>query len=387
MQRKILHIITSKAFGGLELYVTQLIKQLQKAGFINYIICQKNSRIEKELNNCDININYCKSHFYLDLKDLFAIVKIIKKYHIDIIHSHTRVDVWKASLSKSFLKDVPHINSVYMLPTKKQDGFHRFIYSKVDAIVSSSTVSNKMIERNYPIDKNKIKLIRYGRNIELYKRDLLLQHKIRNQWYCRDDEIVVMSMSRIDEQKGLRDFALSFDFLPTHIKSKVRYWIIGEPTIANIDKYGCPHYELESENLYNWLKQYSKKPQINNQITLIPFQNDFISYLGCADIFVLPSHNEMYSLSVIDAMLMGLPVIGTRAEGTQEQIANGKNGILVDISSPKQIADAITELIENPEKMLEISENAKCFATKTHNWKKTIQDWIALYSEILQINT
>lgn len=385
MQRKILHIISSKAFGGLELYVSQLIKQLEKFGLKNYLMCRKHSRIEKELEGSGVIINYCRSDFYFNLFDIHSIQKLIRKEKIDILHTHTHYDVWKASLARILLKGIPHINSLYMLPTEKKDPLHRFIYSKVDAIVSSSLVSNLLIEKNYPIDKNKIHLIRYGRDVEKYTKNLNKRAEIRNKWNCKEDEVVVMSMSRIDEQKGLREFALSFNFFPNHIKEKVRFWIVGEPTIANIDNYGNPSYELESQNLYDWLKDFISKPEINGRITLIPFQKDFIDYLGSADIFILPSRNEMYSLSVIDAMLMGLPVIGTKAEGTQEQINDKVNGLLVDVNSPKQIAEAVIELIENPDIRLGIVNNARLFALKEHNWTKTIQEWLALYhNAILQ---
>lgn len=380
MLRKILHIISSKAFGGLELYVSQLIKQLQNAGLENYVLCQKHSKIEKQLEDTRININHCKSDFYFNLFDIYAIQKLIRQEKIDILHSHTRYDVWKASLAKILTKEIPHIHSVYMLPTEKKDPFHRFIYSKVDAIVSSSVVSNLLIEKNFPIEKSKIQLIRYGRDVEKYVKNLQKRAYIRNKWNCKENEVVVMSMSRIDEQKGLREFALSYNFLSPHIKEKVRYWIVGEPTIANIDNFGNPIFELESKNLYNWLKDFISKPEINDRITLIPFQKDFIDYLASADIFILPSRNEMYSLSVIDAMLMGLPIIGTKAEGTQEQICNKVNGLLIDVNSPNQIAEAIKELIENPDLMLEIGNNAKLFGLQEHNWTKTIQDWLALYN-------
>jgi glycosyltransferase involved in cell wall biosynthesis len=192
-------------------------------------------------------------------------------------------------------------------------------------------------------------------------------------------------MSRVDEQKGLRDFALSFNYLPSHLKEKIKFWIVGEPTIDKIDRDGNPIYEAESKNLYNWLKDYVQKPDIQGRIMLIPFQKDFISYLGSADIFILPSRNEMYSLAVIDAMLLSLPVIGTRAEGTQEQISDSYNGILVDISSPKQIAEAITKLVANPDMIRFISNNAILKAKKEHNWEKTIEDWIKLYSSFLRL--
>jgi glycosyltransferase involved in cell wall biosynthesis len=67
------------------------------------------------------------------------------------------------------------------------------------------------------------------------------------------------------------------------------------------------------------------------------------------DIFVLPSAQpEPFGGVVMEAMSLGLPVIGTRIGGTPDQIAEGETGFLIPPSDPKALAQALTRLIENP---------------------------------------
>jgi glycosyltransferase involved in cell wall biosynthesis len=67
------------------------------------------------------------------------------------------------------------------------------------------------------------------------------------------------------------------------------------------------------------------------------------------DIFVLPSAQpEPFGGVVMEAMSLGLPVVGTNIGGTPDQIAEGETGFLIPPSDPKALAQALTRLIENP---------------------------------------
>jgi len=107
-----------------------------------------------------------------------------------------------------------------------------------------------------------------------------------------------------------------------------------------------------------------------------------ISFLGSLDIFVLASYNEMYSLAVLDAMLINLPVISTDKGGTPEQLGFGERGFLVEPKSAKALADQIFYCVNN---LNETKEKAKMGFTWTraqHNWKNVIQQYVDLYNEV-----
>jgi glycosyltransferase involved in cell wall biosynthesis len=178
-------------------------------------------------------------------------------------------------------------------------------------------------------------------------------------------------MSRIDSGKGVDIFADSLQYLTADEKEKLEFWMMGEPTVKGIDKNGRIIYEEQAQKLHSKLKEIAKdNPEL---FKLIPFRKDYISYLNGMDVFVLPTHNEMYSLSVIDAMMMGLPVIGTDAGGTTEQIGNNERGILVTPGSAKSIADAVGLLLNDPEQTKLKGENAREWALSQHNFINTVE--------------
>jgi glycosyltransferase involved in cell wall biosynthesis len=66
--------------------------------------------------------------------------------------------------------------------------------------------------------------------------------------------------------------------------------------------------------------------------------------LAGSDIFCLPSHFEGLPMSVIEAMLTGLPVVATDVSGPREQVVAGKTGLLVPPGKVEPLAAALNQL-------------------------------------------
>ncbi len=67
-----------------------------------------------------------------------------------------------------------------------------------------------------------------------------------------------------------------------------------------------------------------------NQVTFVGTVDDVRPWYAAADAFVLATHYDACSLTVLEAMACGLPVITTRANGASEMIDNGETGLIVD---------------------------------------------------------
>ena len=95
---------------------------------------------------------------------------------------------------------------------------------------------------------------------------------------------------------------------------------------------------------------------------------DLPRYLHTADIFVRPSRSEGMGNSFIEAMAAGLPVIGTQEGGIVDFLFDGETGWVVDKDSPEQIAEAIENILANPEKVKRVTENARTLVQEKYEW-------------------
>ena len=64
--------------------------------------------------------------------------------------------------------------------------------------------------------------------------------------------------------------------------------------------------------------------------------------------FALPSHFEGLPMSVIEAMLTGLPVVATDVRGPREQVVDGETGFLVPPFEVRPLAEALRRLVADP---------------------------------------
>ena len=104
-------------------------------------------------------------------------------------------------------------------------------------------------------------------------------------------------------------------------------------------------------------------------------------YLQVSDIFVRPSRSEGMGNSFIEAMAAGLPVIATQEGGIADFLFDAKRnpdkpatGWAVDKDSPEQIAQAVKDIIGNPEQVKNVIETARKLAFEKYDWGLLARD-------------
>jgi glycosyltransferase involved in cell wall biosynthesis len=85
----------------------------------------------------------------------------------------------------------------------------------------------------------------------------------------------------------------------------------------------------------------------NEDIVFHGFSINPLPQVAIADVFVHPSHNEAFSLSLIEAAKLGLPIIACNVGGNPEIVADGQNGLLVPPQNPDALYRAMKQLATN----------------------------------------
>lgn len=95
---------------------------------------------------------------------------------------------------------------------------------------------------------------------------------------------------------------------------------------------------------YPTLRQLVSDLNLSEHVGILGEVRDVSALLGRAGAFVLPSRTEGMSLTLLEAMATGLPVVATRVGGNPEVVEEGETGLLVPAESPRELAAAILRL-------------------------------------------
>jgi glycosyltransferase involved in cell wall biosynthesis len=105
--------------------------------------------------------------------------------------------------------------------------------------------------------------------------------------------------------------------------------------------------------------------------------------LVSADIFVLSSDSEGLPMSILEAMAAGLPVVATAVGGVPECVDDGVTGLLVPARDPQSFADALTALLDDPERRRAMGEAGRARARTSFGLAAFVDAHAQLYRRLL----
>lgn len=102
-----------------------------------------------------------------------------------------------------------------------------------------------------------------------------------------------------------------------------------------------------------------EKMNLGQKVILVPETRDVAKYYLAADIFLFSSLNESYSLTILEAMAFGLPIITTKCYGISEQVRFGKNALRFNFRDTKGLADNIRTLMDDVQMRKQFGRNSR----------------------------
>jgi len=194
-----------------------------------------------------------------------------------------------------------------------------------------------------------------GKNIKVVPNGVDLKKFNNTEIKKQNTKKVLIHTGRMVEKNGLDDIIKSLKYLPDNIE----FLQVGSG----------PDEEK--------LKKLAKDLSVENRVKFVEFvpQKELLNYLKNSDIFIRPSLSEGFGNSFVEAMAVGVPVIATQEGGIADFLFDAKRnpekettGWAVDTKNPKQIAEAVKDILDNPEETKKVVENAKKMVIEKYDW-------------------
>jgi L-malate glycosyltransferase len=360
--KKILQLTTDLEIGGRERVIVDLCNYLYQAGYDTLICCIKNTGLLEANLDKNIKVYALNKKNKLDLDLIKPLKEIIKNNNIDIIHAHNPGTLLYGVIAGKLCGIDTIINTEHGFAEKikyKTRIKDKILYKFVDVITSVSNKLESDLISMYNIKKNKIKTIRNG---IFYEKICEEKIESRNKVGMNDDEYHIGIVARLTDVKNHRMIIDAFNRIRRY--HRARLWIIGTG-------------DLEKE-----LKEYVLNLGIKNKINFTGKRTDVIRLMNAMDLFVLCSKSEGLSITLLEAMASGLPIIATNVGGNGELIKNGYNGILVELGDTKGLADAIEKMIKEKQLAMKYGMNSKINFSKYYSVETMAKEMIRLYEKI-----
>lgn len=320
----------------------------------------------------DIFAKFWRNHSFALKKGL---VKEINKF--DLIHIH---EIWHHShfvgyrLAKRFNK--PYVVSVHgalepwclnYKALKKRifsSLFERQILEQASVLHAITEKEVKNI-RAFGVINTPVATIPNGIDLQEFQ-NLPPKEELIKFYPKLKDKKVILFLGRIHPQKGLDLLGKVFSEIAK--KRKDVYLLIAGP-----DEGG---YQAQIEKLL-------EKEGVLNKIIFTGMLTGYkkLVALSGADFFVLPSYSEGFSITILEAMVCGVPVIITTGCNFLE-VAENSAGIVIN-PNVDELKEAMIKLLEKPELAEEMGKNGKELVRETFTWDKVADQMIILYEKVL----
>jgi len=126
---------------------------------------------------------------------------------------------------------------------------------------------------------------------------------------------------------------------------------------------------------------------LGSSVEVFGVVNNMAKLMANADVVVAPFRSTEgisdIPLIVLEAMALGKPVVASNLEGIKEAVTDGENGILVDLNNSGELANAITNLLNDPNLREEISNQAVSYV-KRYSYSEISKRLSDLYMRILE---
>lgn len=305
-----------------------------------------------------------------DLALATKIYQVVSQNNIDVIHSHYAVphSVSAYLAQQMALANKQIVGTITTLhgtdvsivgdePTLRD--VVAFALSKSDVVTSVSQAMASEAEDKYSLNK-KVQVIYNFVNIQPPAKT---PEDLKDVFGANDSNIIT-HISNFRQVKRIEDVIRVFNKINKKVDSKLL--LIGDG----------PEQRAAHK--------LAVKLNVSNKIHFLGLQSSIEKLLAISDLFLLPSEKENFSLSALEAMSCGVPVIATQVGGMAEMIDNGKDGYLFDVGDIDGMAEAGIKLLDDKDSYKKISAAAQKKAKEGFSPEIIVPQYEKLYESVIK---
>ena len=355
---KIIRLSTFLDFGGIETKMANLSTYKDKENEWVFVALGKGGEAEKKIRANGKRTQVLGFDYKIpSIKTIWQLYRYLKKERPDVLHtSGAEANFFgyfagrMAGVPKIIVEEIgiPNQSTV----AKK---IFRFIFNNADCAVGESKVVVDHFVSTYQLNPDKAKVVsNFG----------LFQYNLSNLNVQKDEHLFnILMISRLEKVKNIEGVINVVARLRDTNSRNIRLTIAGSGA-------------LEKE-----LKKKVEEMNLQNHVHFLGFITNPYPHLCNADLYVLNSHSEGFSNSLVEAMYSGTPVLSTTVGAASDIIEDSKNGFLTSVNDEEELYLKLLKIVDIPKDvMAEIGSNGQKSIIEKYSLNNHIEQLMSIYS-------
>ncbi|MCC7242213.1 MAG: glycosyltransferase family 4 protein [Acidobacteria bacterium] len=329
---------------GVKRLFAWMIPRFDRTRFnVSLISLRRQDLSEDTLEQFGIDVTYLGRHKF-DPATYPALLKVLRNKQADLVHMHGygattfgRLCAWRMGIPSILHEHANHGDTPWF-----QKAADRLLAPHTDLAIAVSESTAEFTIRARLMPPERTKVVYLGAPLDEFARPRSTEEvaAARAALGMAPDTLAVGTVTRLMPAKG-NEFLVAAVPDIVRRQRRVRVYIVGEGEMQGA------------------LEAQARALGLGDRLVFCGFQRDVAAALSALDIVVFPSLWEGTPLTVFETLAMGKPIVATDADGLMDVLVDGRDALVVPRRDAGRIADAVCQLVEQPELAARLSAGAR----------------------------
>ena len=381
----IAHLLHTLTRAGAELLAAELARKLKDRYRFVFICLDEIGPLGRILSDEGFDVVDLQRRPGVDLSVSRRVRRLVRQHKVALLHAHQYSPFFYAATSRSLLETLfgkpPILFTEHGRHFPDHRSLRRVVANKIlltrrDRVIAVGEFVKQALVENEGLSARRIEVIYNGIDpskfgAAVYNGDrakaTALREQVRAELRLKAGTPLVLQVARLHPVKDHVTAVAAMAYVVQEVPEAVLV-LVGDG--------------VEKRRISAKAREFG----LEHNIRMLGMRSDVPRFMVAADVFLLSSLSEGISVTLLEAMASGKPIVATDVGGNSEVVSHGKNGLLCRSSDPRDIGSSLTTLLRNPQLQSQMGRAGRERLLQTFTQEQMHAGYIRVYDQMLGRN-